>query len=395
MPRLSSIGSRALAGIGLKRIIAVLPAFYYPLTNTAVDPTSQLWRDEYAPAGYMFVPNNGIYANEPITNMYYMFDSSTINDPDIVLWDVSTVTIMTATFRLTSEFNQPIGSWDVSNVTDMFAMFAGTTVFNQPLGFWDVSSVTEFGMNFMFQFAVSFNQDLSNWCVTNIPSIPFLFMAQSGYNFDDPNWELNLPVWGTCPTELTFRGYAELNTQTESVTTSNYQYEFFDSSGANFGFGTYTNLVTNDSALLELTVGRTITFNFNGESPLTVTLNSNTSSTSTSVLLVWDGSAQGNSAPVSITIPGANTVTIYSIAGSADSMLAALNTLSINDTFEWTSPFYTVPTAQHTARLLSGNIGVGGNWSFRISVSLAPGSESGFPGAFSNYEVNRIFLPRP
>ena len=187
---------------------------------------------------------------------------------------------------------------------------------------------------------------------------------------------------------IAFGGIAEFSTQTENVNTSNYQYEFFDSSGADFGFGTYTNLTTDDPALLELTGGRTITFNFNGESPLTVTLNSNTSSNETSVLLVWDGSAQGFSPPISITIPGATTVRIFSIAGSADDMLAALNTLSINDTFEWTSTLNAVPSQRYTARLMSTVQQIGPTWSFRIATVTRPGG-----GTYSEgYEINRIFI---
>jgi hypothetical protein len=100
MPRLSSIGSRALAGLGLLRIPTIPEIFYYPLTNTAFDPTTNTWRDFYAPPGYIFVPNDGIYTESPITSMQLMFDSSTINDPDIVLWDVSTVTDMNNAFAL-------------------------------------------------------------------------------------------------------------------------------------------------------------------------------------------------------------------------------------------------------------------------------------------------------
>jgi surface protein len=144
-----------------------LPEFYYPLRNTRFNPTTPSWRDFYAPAGFIFVPNDGIYTESPITSMEFMFDSSTINDPDIVLWDVSTVTDMTNAFALAYSFNQPIGSWDVSNVTSM---------------------------NSMFLDALSFNQDLSSWCVSNIPTAP------SSFDNNTSNWTLPKPVWGTCPT---------------------------------------------------------------------------------------------------------------------------------------------------------------------------------------------------
>ena len=355
MPRISSTSNRGLTRIGLKRITTILSEFYYPLTNTATDPTSAQWRVNHAPAGYEFVPNDGIYADAPITSMAGMFsspfgeDPGTFNDPDIALWDVSSVTNMGGafynqglfnqplgswdvssvtnmggTFGYTSSFNQNIGSWDVSSVTNMSAMFVfsgfnqnigfwdvssvtnmsemfvGASSFNQSLAFWDVSSVTS--VDLMFVGASSFNQDLSNWCVTNIEFAPFMFVVNSGYNFDDPNWELNMPVWGTCPTEFSASGYAELN----------------------------------DPNLDD-------------------------------------------------------TIFLGSIAGAADNMLAALSTLRINDTFQWTSPFNPDPNQRYTATLLSGNVGVGGNWRFQVSVVPPP---NGSATRYSNYEINRIFLPR-
>ena len=262
-------------------------------------------------------------------------------------------------------------------VTTTRGMFRGcTSLIGAGIGGWNVSSVTD--MSSMF-YETLFDQDLSGWCVTNISTEPENFASGTLS-------PANYPVWGTCPQAIS--GIAEFSTQTENVTTSNYQYEFFDSSAADFGFGTFTNLVTDDPALLELTEGRTITFNFNGESPLTVTLNSNTSSSANEVFLVWDGSAQGSSPPISITIPGATTVRISSIAGSADDMLAALNTLSINDEFEWTSPLNAVPLQRYTARLMSIVQQIELTWSFRIATVTRPGG-----GTYSEgYEINRIFI---
>jgi surface protein len=237
MPRIASTSSRGLTRIGLKRITVTLPEFYYPLTNTSTDPTSANWRNNYAPAGYTFVPNDGIYTQGPITNMREMFSSDgslQFNDPDISTWDVSTVTNMLSMFfslqtltqslnswdvsnvtnmgsmfRATFNYNQPLNNWNVSNVTNMSGMF-DSTGFNQDISMWDVSSVTS--MNTMFAFSsfnqpigswdvsnvtnmdnmflgTPFSQDLSSWCVTNITQEPPDFSNTTGVN----------PVWGTCP----------------------------------------------------------------------------------------------------------------------------------------------------------------------------------------------------
>jgi surface protein len=148
---------------------------YYPLTNSGGDPTYSTWRNSYAPAGgYRFKPNDGIYTlpGEPITNMYYMFNSSVqFNDPDIGLWDVSSVTNMSYTFYACHAFNQDIGSWNVSSVSSMQGMFA---------------------------YCYVFNQDLTGWCVTNITSEPSAY-GQTNFSMNSALTAANKPVWGTCP----------------------------------------------------------------------------------------------------------------------------------------------------------------------------------------------------
>jgi hypothetical protein len=88
-------------------------------------------------------------------------------------------------------------------VTDTSYMFTEATGINDPnIAFWDVSNVPSmFGM---FNNAISFNQDLSNWCVSDIPSEPSAFTQGA------TSWTQPKPVWGTCPAELSFAGYAEI-----------------------------------------------------------------------------------------------------------------------------------------------------------------------------------------
>lgn len=139
--------------------------FYYPLTNTENDPTYSVW--QIVNAGYVFVPFDGIYTDAPITYMGHML-------------------------RLQPDFNDPdIAMWDTSSVTDMRNMFHGSTNFNQNIGSWDTSKVTD--MREMFRSCSDFNQDLSGWCVSNFSEKP------SGFDNSANSWTLPRPIWGTCP----------------------------------------------------------------------------------------------------------------------------------------------------------------------------------------------------
>jgi surface protein len=175
-------------------------AYKYPLSNTASDPTTTAWRNNvsaetglpFAPAGYTFYPNEGIGADAPITSLVTMFHAnSTFNDPDIVLWDVSTVTDMRNAFS-SSSFNQDISGWDVSSVTSMSVMFSNNSVFNQNISGWDVSNVTV--MTGMFHATSSFNQDISSWDVSSVTDMVNMFNSATSFDQDLSGWNvLNIP----------------------------------------------------------------------------------------------------------------------------------------------------------------------------------------------------------
>ena len=171
---------------------------FYPLSNSGTtDPTSQEWRDNYAPASYMYVPGEGIYVDpaDPITNMTSMFeDNSTFNDPDVSQWDTSTVTNMSRMFWDNRDFNQDLNSWDVSNVTDMSEMFQNAardtfppTGFNGDISNWDTSSVTN--MKNMFSFAFAFNQDIGSWNTSSVTNMQGMFEGARSFDQDVSGWD--------------------------------------------------------------------------------------------------------------------------------------------------------------------------------------------------------------
>lgn len=154
---------------------------YFPLTNTASDPTTGAWRA--LNPGYTFVPNDGFYfptCTGP-TSFFRMFQGNTgFNDPDVSLWNTSNVTDMSRMFDEAEGFNQDISAWDTSNVTNMFEMFRTAIAFNQDISGWDTSNVTD--MSFMFRSALAFNRDLSAW-VTGLTAQPTLFSQGGNFAF--------------------------------------------------------------------------------------------------------------------------------------------------------------------------------------------------------------------
>jgi len=149
---------------------------------------------------FMFA--NAVVFNQPIgswntgivTNMRSMFSGATLFDQPIA-WNTRNVTNMNSMFS-TGRFDQSLFSLNTSAVTDMNSMFAGNSNFNQPIGAWKTGAVIDMGG--MFNGATYFNQDLTQWCVTNIASEPTDFATGAAL------LPANYPVWGTCPSPLTF-----------------------------------------------------------------------------------------------------------------------------------------------------------------------------------------------
>jgi surface protein len=160
---------------------------FFPLSHTATDPTYIGWQDNNP--GYTFVPYLGITTPTPMTDASSMFDSnSTFNDPDVALWDTSTITDMSGMFA-SAAFNQPLNSWNTGSVTNMSYMFASATAFNQPLNSWNTSNVTD--MSYMFTGAVAFNGDISTWDTAKVTSMNNMFASAYLFNGDISSWNVS------------------------------------------------------------------------------------------------------------------------------------------------------------------------------------------------------------
>jgi len=160
---------------------------------------------------YMF--NSTSYFNQDIsswnvsnvTNMAYMFNSSGVFNQNIGSWNVSNVTNMAYMFNGTTAFNQNIGSWNVSKVTNMAHMFTGSQNFNQPIGSWNVSNVTN--MDFMFGYCYNFNQNIGSWNVSKVTNFNGILYGATG--FSSVNLDNIYNGWSTLPLQYNQNFYAE------------------------------------------------------------------------------------------------------------------------------------------------------------------------------------------
>ncbi len=123
-----------------------------------------------------------------VTSMANMFLRCENFNQDISSWKVGNVTKMNGMFSAARKFDQPIGNWDVSNVTNMSSMFQGSA-FNSDIGSWNVSKVTEMGG--MFNFDSKFNQDIGSWNVSNVVDLQSMFYNNRSFNQDLSDWDVN------------------------------------------------------------------------------------------------------------------------------------------------------------------------------------------------------------
>jgi surface protein len=106
-------------------------------------------------------------------------------------YPIISTTSLAQTFRLCTSLTNPnLSAWDVSSVNDMGRMFYDASSFNQDISSWDVSSVTNMG--FMFRSASSFNQDISSLDINQVTN--FLdFMV--GVTLSTANYDALLIAW--------------------------------------------------------------------------------------------------------------------------------------------------------------------------------------------------------
>lgn len=123
-----------------------------------------------------------------VTTMAGAFEGSPAN-PDLIAWDTSNVTDMSAMFRNASAFNGDVSAWDTSRVTLMSRMFSGAAAFDGDVSAWDTSKVTS--MRSVFYGATAFNGDLSGWNTENVTDMYAMFYTAVAFEGGD------LSAWDT------------------------------------------------------------------------------------------------------------------------------------------------------------------------------------------------------
>ena len=136
----------------------------------------------------------GNWDTSAVIDMGRMFNSASKFNQNIRDWDTSSVVNMEWMFNGASKFNQNIGSWDTSKVKNMYGMFYDASSFNQGISNitlteivnWNTSSVIDMGS--MFYGAVAFNQDISNWNTSNVTNMTEMFRSTSTFNQNISGW---------------------------------------------------------------------------------------------------------------------------------------------------------------------------------------------------------------
>jgi len=168
---------------------------FYPVSDLKSDgtnfPINIEERPEYLDPDIITIEvyeNEGIYILGPITDMTSFFHPIRGQNPDIGLWDVSTVHTMRNAFKFSIMKNIDFSEWDTSNVTDMFEMFGRTNRFvGTGLANWDTSSVTDMG--FMFFRALEFNEDIGSWDTSSVTNMERMFIEALTFNQDIGDWD--------------------------------------------------------------------------------------------------------------------------------------------------------------------------------------------------------------
>jgi surface protein len=120
--------------------------------------------------------------------MTRMFNGATLANPNVLNWNVSSVTNMSGIFNGATAANPNVSLWDVSNVISMSELFFAAPAANPNVINWNVGNVTN--MNNMFRSATSANPNTTNWDVSSVRFMINMFLAANLANPNVTNWNV-------------------------------------------------------------------------------------------------------------------------------------------------------------------------------------------------------------
>ena len=123
-----------------------------------------------------------------VTDMSFMFSTTTLANPETGNWNTSSVTSMTSMFYGAIAANPDVSGWDTSSVTDMGSMFYGALSAEPDVSQWKTLSVTNMQRLFYF-INTHANPDVSGWETSSVTNMAGMFAYTSSANPDVSNWD--------------------------------------------------------------------------------------------------------------------------------------------------------------------------------------------------------------
>ncbi len=165
-------------------------------STTLVDPETGHWNTSSVTSmASMFYgainanPDVSNWDTSSVTDMESMFYGALSANPDVSRWKTSSVTNMARLFYFINTNADPdVSQWETASATNMSNMFAYTSSADPDVSNWDTSSVTD--MSGMFAFSVSANPDVSNWNTSSVTDMTAMFAYSLSANPDVSKWRL-------------------------------------------------------------------------------------------------------------------------------------------------------------------------------------------------------------
>ena len=126
-----------------------------------------------------------------VTDMSFMFSTTTLANPETGNWNTSSVTSMNSMFYGAIAANPDVSGWETSSVTDMGSMFYGALSAEPDVSQWKTLSVTNMERLFYF-INIDADPDVSKWVTSSVTNMAGMFAYTSSANPDVSNWDTSL-----------------------------------------------------------------------------------------------------------------------------------------------------------------------------------------------------------